>query len=54
MNMVEENDKPTAMMTSIDGCQGSLYNYLERIEEHLIELLATEDKHKYKEMKVGK
>ena len=48
----EEDDKPTAVMTSIDDSQGSLYKHLEKIEEHLIELLATKDK--IKQMKVGK
>ena len=53
-NTLEEDDKPTVIMTTIDDNQGSLYNHLEKIEEHLIELLATKDKYKIKQMKVGK
>ena len=53
-NMVEADDKPTVMMTTINDSQGSLYKHLEKIEEHLIELLATKDKYIIKQMKVGK
>ena len=53
-NIKEEHDKPTAAMTTIDDSQGSLYKHLEKIEEHLIELLATKDKYIIKQMKVGK
>ena len=51
-NLLEEDDKPTAVMTTINDSQGSLYKHLEKIEEHLIELLATKDK--IKQMKVWK
>ena len=51
-NIKEEDDKPTAAMTTIDDSQGS--KHLEKIEEHLIDLIATKDKYKIKQMKVGK
>ena len=41
-------------MSTIDDSQGSLYKHLEKIEEHLIELLATKDKYKIQQIKVGK
>ena len=53
-NKLEEDDKPAAVMTTIDDSQGSLYNYLEKIEEHLIELLANIDKHKLNRWKKKK
>ena len=43
--MIEKDDKPTVMMTTING---TLYNRLEKIEEHLIDLLATKDRNKLK------